>query len=122
MDWLFLSLSCAFFLASADAFSKRYLSHYDAFSLMIARILLPGLLLFPVLCLHPLPDMPLSFWGWMAVLMPLELAALLLYSVAIRDAPLSQTVPYLAFTPVFVLFTGWLVLGEVCLPMVPWGW
>jgi drug/metabolite transporter (DMT)-like permease len=48
---------------------------------------------------------------------PLELLAMLLYMQSIRDAPLCQTLPYLAFTPVFNILTGWLVLGEqVSLP------
>ena len=53
----------------------------------------------------------------MALLLPLEIIALLLYMRAIRDHPLWLTLPYLAFTPVFVTFTGWLLLGEqVSLP------
>jgi drug/metabolite transporter (DMT)-like permease len=31
---------------------------------------------------------------------------------AIRDHPLSLTLPYLAFTPVFVIGVAWLILGE----------
>jgi drug/metabolite transporter (DMT)-like permease len=31
---------------------------------------------------------------------------------AIQSAPLALTLPYLAFTPVFVVLTGWIVLGE----------
>jgi uncharacterized membrane protein len=37
---------------------------------------------------------------------------MLLYMRAIRDHPLSLTLPYLAFTPVFVILTGYLLLGE----------
>jgi drug/metabolite transporter (DMT)-like permease len=48
----------------------------------------------------------------MALLIPLELLAMLLYLRAIRDYPLALTLPYLAFTPVFVVVTGWVVLGE----------
>ncbi len=39
-----------------------------------------------------------------------------LYMTAIRDAPLHLTVPYLAFTPVFNIATGWLMLGETISP------
>jgi len=63
-----------------------------------------------------LPPVPLAFWGWMAVLVPLELVAMLLYMLAIRDAPLHLTLPYLAFTPVFNVLTAWLVLGETVSP------
>ncbi len=37
---------------------------------------------------------------------------MLLYMRAIRDHPLSLTLPYLAFTPVFAIAVAWLLLGE----------
>jgi drug/metabolite transporter (DMT)-like permease len=60
----------------------------------------------------PLGDLPRDFWLWILALVPLEMAAMLLYMKAIRDHPLSLTLPYLAFTPVFVVLTGQLLLGE----------
>ena len=48
----------------------------------------------------------------MTVLLPLELLAMWLYMHAIRDCPLSLTLPYLAFTPVFNVLTGYVFLGE----------
>ena len=59
-----------------------------------------------------MPAVPPEFWLWIAVLIPLELLAALLYATAIRDAPFFQTVPFLAFTPVFNIATGWWILGE----------
>ncbi len=103
---------CAISLASADAATKHWLRDYGARELALIRFTLPGLLLAPLLLVQPFPDLPLEFWGWMALLMPLEIVALLLYIKAIRDFPLWLTLPYLAFTPVFVTFTGWLLLGE----------
>jgi hypothetical protein len=113
MDWFLLSLLCAFSLASADAATKAWLRttrprrsascafphrpHADA----AAGIGMPA------------PwTLPAPFWGWMAVMVPLEIAAMLLYMAAIRDHPLSLTVPYLAFTPVFVLLIADWLLGE----------
>ena len=37
---------------------------------------------------------------------------MLLYMRAIRDHPLSLTLPYLAFTPVFVIAVAWVLLGR----------
>jgi len=48
----------------------------------------------------------------MGVSIPLELTAMWLYMRAIRDSSLSLTLPYLAFTPVFNILTGYVVLGE----------
>ncbi len=112
MHWFLLAMICAISLASADAATKHWLSDYSARELALIRFTLPGLLLVPMLLVQPFPDLPLEFWGWIAFLMPLEIIALLLYIKAIRDYPLWLTLPYLAFTPVFVTFTGWILLGE----------
>ncbi|MBK1717718.1 DMT family transporter [Thiocystis violacea] len=113
MSWIVLSLVCAFSLASADAATKAWLRDLSATELLVARFCIPGLLMTPLLAgLPPLGEIPLAFWGWIAVLVPLELAAMWLYMAAIRDHPLSLTLPYLAFTPVFVIAVAWIVLGE----------
>ncbi|MGD2083313.1 MAG: DMT family transporter [Chromatiales bacterium] len=112
MDWLSLSLLSAFSLATADAATKRWMSQYGTREITLVRFVLPGALLAPLLLLEPLPALPAAFWYWMAFLLPLEILAMLLYMRAIRGNPLSLTLPYLAFTPVFVVITGWVLLGE----------
>ncbi len=117
MHWLLLALISAISLASADAATKHWLRDYDVRELILIRLTLSGLLLSPLLLAQPFPELPLEFWGWIALLMPLEIIALLLYIKAIRDYPLWQTLPYLSFTPVFVTLTGWVLLAEkVSLP------
>lgn len=116
MEWFPLALISAFTLASADAATKRYLGDYSGRELVLVRITVTGALLLPLAFLFPLPAVPAAFWGIMAVLVPLELAAMWLYMTAIRDAPLHLTLPYLAFTPVLNILTGWLLLGETITP------
>jgi drug/metabolite transporter (DMT)-like permease len=116
MDWLSLTLICALALASSDAAAKQGLAGRSAWDMVVVRLGLAGLLLVPwLLWRHP-DHLTGGFWGWMAVLAPLELGAMLLYMRAIRDHALSLTLPYLAFTPVFILLTGWLLLGETVSP------
>jgi len=111
--WLLLTLFSAFCLASADALTKRYLFDYSGWELIAVRFGVPAILLLPVVIAYPPPTaLPLAFWGWIALLLPLEFVAALLYLVAVRDSPLHLTLPYLAFTPVFNVATGWLLLGE----------
>jgi len=112
MDWFQLSLVCALSLATADAFTKKYLPGYSGGQLLLVRFTVPGMLLVPWLVLYPIPAVPLVFWAWLAILVPLELFAMLIYMRAIRDAPLYQTLPYLSFTPVFNILTGWIILSE----------
>ncbi len=113
MDWLSLTLLCALSLATADAATKAWLKDYSVRELSLIRLGLTGILMIPLLGdLHAVADLPPAFWQWIAALLPLEIAAMLLYMRAIRDHPLSLTLPYLAFTPVFVILTGYLLLGE----------
>ncbi len=112
MDWLPLALTCAFTLALADAATKRFLAGYGAAELVMVRFGLTAFLLTPLLWLTPPPMPPKPFWYWMAAALPLEVLAEVLYVLAIRDSPLSLTLPYLAFTPVLVTISGYLLLGE----------
>jgi drug/metabolite transporter (DMT)-like permease len=113
MNWLPLALLSAFSVASVDAATKAWLQGFSARELTLVRLGGAGLLMTPLLAdLPPLRNLPAPFWGWLAALVPLELAAMLLYMRAIRDHPLSLTLPYLAFTPVFAIAVAWLLLGE----------
>ena len=112
MNWLLITLLCAFTLAASDAVAKKTLSHIDLRSLTLIRLGFAGLLMSPLLIDIQLANYPAEFWGWVAISIPAEIIAMLLYMKAIRDYSLSLTVPYLAFTPMFVILTGWIVLGE----------
>lgn len=112
MHWFPITLVCALSLALADTATKKWLSDRSAAELTLIRFALPGMLLAPVLALGDLPALPPAIWAWLAAAMPLEIGAMLLYVRAIRDSPLSATLPYLAFTPVFALITGQALLGE----------
>ncbi|QGU32329.1 DMT family transporter [Thermochromatium tepidum] len=113
MSWIALALICAFALASADAATKAWLQDLTASELLVVRFCIPALLMTPLLSgMPPITELPWAFWGWMGVMLPLEMAAMWLYATAIRDHPLSLTLPYLAFTPVFVIGVAWLLLGE----------
>jgi len=112
MDWFYLALISAVSLALADALSKKYFQAYSGWELLLIRFSVPGLLLLPITMLGSYPSLDSQFWLWIAGLVPLELFAMLLYSLAIRDSALHLTLPYLAFTPVFNVVTGNVILGE----------
>jgi len=117
MAWLVLSLVSAFFLATADAVTKRYLSGCRPGEMTIIRFGSIGVLLLPLLWVEPWPQLPPPFWGLLGVAVPIEILAMWLYMKAIRASPLSHTLPYLAFTPVFNILTGYLGLGETVSPV-----
>jgi drug/metabolite transporter (DMT)-like permease len=112
VSWLAISLLCGFFLATADALSKRFLGDYTATELTLARLVWTGALLAPLLLVTADGLPSLSFWAYMAVLTPLEILGLACYMAAIQGSALAESLPYLAFTPVFTLVTGYVFLGE----------
>ena len=116
MEWFYLALLSALSLAFADVFSKKYFAENTGLELLLVRFFVPGVLLLPVTLTGTYPDISSEFWLWIAILIPLELTAMLLYSLAIRDCPLYLTLPYLAFTPVFNVFTAKIILGESVTP------
>ena len=117
MGWVHLALLSALSLAFADALTKKLLVGYRTAELVVVRFGLTAVLLLPLLALNLPPSAPPPpFWGWVGLALPLEVLAMALYMLAIRDSPLALTLPYLAFTPVFVVLTGFLLLGEQVSP------
>lgn len=113
MKWIILSILTALAVATQDAWVKKHFSKYNLWEMgtMIFVYSLPFLLV--SLCFIRLPELDTVFFLCFAASLPLNAAAFLLYVYAIRISPLSLTLPYLAFTPVFMLFTGKIFLGEV---------
>lgn len=112
MHWFPLALISAVTLAAADTVMKKHFQGCHAWDLVVVRFCVPGSLLLPFVLLNPIPTAPAAFWGWMLILIPLEVGAMLCYLIAIRDSSLYLTLPYLAFTPVFSVLSAYLVLGE----------
>ncbi len=112
MHWFPLALICALSLALADTATKKWLADRSAVELTLIRFGLPVAPLLTLLAFLGLPAVPFEFWAWIAAAMPLEILAMLLYMRAIRGSPLSGTLPYMAFTPVFTVATGQILLGE----------
>lgn len=113
MIWVSLTLLVAFLQACWDATSKY--AQRDSDYYIVAWVqwgyALPVLALF--LLWAPIPHLGTGFWIALAVAIPLEVLAGILYVRAIGDSPLSLTLPFLSFTPVFIILTSFPLLGEV---------
>ncbi len=115
--WIVPALMTAFFAASQDAWVKRCFAGMTAFE-MTAYPLAYSLPLFaaavPFISIPPLDRV---FAVYFLLSLPVNGLGFLLHMRAIQLSPLSLTLPYLAFTPVFIFLTGFLILGEA-----PNGW
>ncbi len=116
MLWLPLSLLAAFTLATTDAITKRYFSDLSPYEMAMVRLVytLPWLMLSLFFIPFTSPDR--FYFIAIASAAPLEVCALYCYMKAIKVSPLSLTLPFLAFTPVFIILTGWALLGEQLRP------
>ena len=110
--WYVFSIATAVLVASGDALAKRLLREAPVGAVAIARFFFSALLLAPLWWFAQAPSQPRLFWTLIAMAVPIEVGAAFAYQTALRWAPLSVAVPYLAFTPVFLTFLGRFVLSE----------
>jgi uncharacterized membrane protein len=112
MEWFLLSLGSAYFMATEQMFSKLLLDRNDPWSTawLMCSLSLPFLA--PALWNQPPIHVAKELMLLLVILMPLEITAYYLYLTAIQIAPLSLTIPFMAFTPVFTIITAWIFLGE----------
>lgn len=112
MIWFFLAMFCALSLATADALTKKYFSGYEPFEMALARLVytLPWLLV--VFIIIPWKKPEPEFWIWTGIGVPLEVVAIIMYVKALKVSPFSLTLPFISFTPAFVILTGFVLLGE----------
>lgn len=112
--WAIYALLSAFFAATSDPVAKKSLKNgVDEYIVGWATILFstPFLAIF---CFHPGAAFSLnpSLLKTLALVMPFEIAATVLYYRALRLTDISLSVPFIALTPIFVCLTGFILLGE----------
>lgn len=112
MNWSLLSLLCAFFAASADALCKKTLVTCNEYLVAWVRVGFAAPFLLLLLPFTEIPKLDAYFFLAVLILLPLEITALILYMKAIKSSPLSLTLPFLALSPIFMIFTSNLMLGE----------
>ena len=116
--WLPLGLGAALGDSGADVVTKRSFSHLPPYGMALARLFAAVPFLGLAALFLRVPPLTPTFWLIVAAMLPLEVTAMLLYMRALKVCHLSLCIPFLAFTPVFLILTGWLVLGE---GLSPWG-
>lgn len=112
MLWAVLALGTAFFEAVKDALSKGQLILGDEYLLAWSYCVFALPLTGAYLWWEGVPAIGSDF-GWaLGAGVALNLVAITLYMRAIKASELSLTLPMLTFTPLFMLITSPLILGE----------
>lgn len=113
MLWFYLSLTSAITLATVDALSKYALKDTGEEVVAWVRWGFASPFLLLLLPFIEIPRLDPTFWHATALGVPLDAVALFLYIRAIKISPLSLTIPFMALTPVFLIVTSFLMLGEL---------
>ncbi|MBW2251012.1 MAG: DMT family transporter [Deltaproteobacteria bacterium] len=113
MLWFILALSTAFFVSTGDTLVKRFFSRFSPREMAIVQSVYSLPLAVLAFFFIPIPELGATFWQLVVILVPLDVTAFYLYMKAIKISPLSLCIPFLSFTPVFMVFTGFFILGEM---------
>lgn len=112
MVWILLSLLSAFSVATTDAFTKKALRFYNEYLTAWAVMAVGAVFFLVLLVFIPIPDLDRDFYISFCCALPIEIAAVILYTKALKISPLSLTLPFLSLTPAFLLITPFFILGE----------
>lgn len=113
MQWYHYALLTAFSLGVADTLVKKASAVNDEYTLALARIAYSLPFVIPVLFFVGIPQLDTTFFIVSAIALPIDVFAIIIYQKAIKLSPLSLSLPLLAFSPVFVIVTSFLFLGEI---------
>jgi uncharacterized membrane protein len=112
VNWFVLSIGCAYFMSTSETLSKLLMQDNDEWTTGTAMIALALPFLLPLLVGRGTLPLSRDLILLIAIQIPFEILAYYVYLSAIRAAPLSLSVPYLSFTPVFTILTAALLLQE----------
>jgi len=113
MLWMLTALLAALSDATRDLFGKLSLKKVNEYGVTWSFMTLTAVFSIPLLFLFGIPELGELFFPALignSIILPLTF---LIYMKAIKSSPLSLTLPMLSFTPVFLLLTGFLILGEL---------
>ena len=113
MAWLILSLLTALSVASHDAWIKKFFSFLTHYEMLVYPLIYSLPLFFIAIIFIPVPSLDSTFYWCFLLSIPLNAISFIIYIKAIKISPLSLTIPFLAFTPAFMMITGYIFLGEV---------
>lgn len=107
-----LAFGTAISEALKDITSKYNLHHIDEYTAAFSMHLVQSLLLLPIILYLGFEAMSLRFLIALLASSVLQLGVILLYFKAIKRSELSVTVPLITLTPLFMLLTSPIIIGE----------
>ncbi len=117
MTWFFFAFLTALFEALKDIASKKTMATTNEYVVAWGWMLFPLPFLATTLWVQGIPPIGEQFWLALVAGVIIVLSSFNLYMKAIKASDLSVTIPMIAFTPLFLLITSPLIVGEFPRPM-----
>ena len=117
MHWVYLVLFTALLQALKDVFIKKTVRRVHYILVCWSYCVLTVAFLAPALAYVGIPEIRAGFWTALVISGVLNSMAFLLYFKALHSSDLSLTIPMLTFTPLFMLITSPILVGEFPSPM-----
>ncbi|MBI2547393.1 MAG: EamA family transporter [Candidatus Aenigmarchaeota archaeon] len=112
MLWFVLSLLASLSKATEGFFSKRGLQKINEYAMAFGLSFFSAIFLSIPLIYYGIPAIDSTFWIAVSITSVLNAIASVLVMKAIKMAPLSLVLPMQNFTPLFLLLTSPIILGE----------
>ena len=112
MTWIIFAFLTAFFRSLTDVTGKIGLKNMDEYIVAWSLNFFALPLLIPLLFFIEIPTIIPGFWLAILVSGTLNIATAILYLKAIKLTDLSIVIPLSTFTPLFLLLTSPLIIGE----------
>lgn len=116
--WILLALWTAFFESIKDAISKHNLKNTDPYIMSWIFRFISFLFVLPLIFFIDIPVIDKQFWITLLCSSVLNTATTIMYMKALKIGELSNTVPFIALTPCFLLITSPILVGEF--PSIWW--
>jgi drug/metabolite transporter (DMT)-like permease len=115
--WALIGLISAFSDASKNVLAKHNIRSFDPLVVTWAWTAYSLIILVPVMFIGGIPSLDGIFWLAFIIRTILDTVALILYANALKYTDLSLSLPMLALTPLFLVFTGLLINHEFPKPL-----
>lgn len=112
MQWFVFAIFTAFFESLKDVSSKKGLKNINEYMVAWSLNFFALPFLIPILFFVGIPSFGDKFWFALIIGGGLNVITTILYMKAIKYSDLSITVPMVSFTPLFLLITSPLIVGE----------
>jgi len=117
MYWLIYALGTALFESLKDVFGKKALSHIDEYVAAWAWSFFATPFLIAYAIYQGLPEIHSSFWWAFAVSSLANAFVLVIFMRAIKHSDISVSMPMITFTPLFMLITSPIMIGQFPKPL-----